>query len=142
MLRLVSFVLPVLLPSWRFFQSVEPSPRVEWACCHTSQKPLNWREFRPCRTRITPLQMVCSLFWNPSRNANLFIVSCAERIRQAPNDHSIGVIQAAVQSDIREGIIATTSDLIQFRLVFVHREDSQFVRDVVFVSDVFPAVGQ
>lgn len=115
---------------------------MEWASANKNQEPLDWREFRPCQVRITFLQMFHCLFWNPARNANLFIVSCAERIRQGPNEHSIGVIQRAIQSDIREGLLSTTTGQIRFRLVFVHREDSRLVREVIFVSDIFPATKQ
>jgi len=142
MLRTLSFVLPVLLPSWRFFQSIEASPRVEWASVDNDNAPTRWQEFRPHPQHISLLQMFWFLFWNPTRNADLFIVSCAERIRAAPNEHSINVIRDAIQSDIQEGLIFPSTDEIQFRLVFVHREDKQLVRETVYVSDSFPALGE
>ncbi|MGB5871897.1 MAG: hypothetical protein WBH04_17040 [Albidovulum sp.] len=89
--------------------------------------------------KVTPLQMVTRLFWNPDWNDALFVVSCAERILQEPTDHSITEITRRIQQDIAQMPMDVSADLLQFRLVFVHREGTDLVREIVFLSDLVPA---
>ena len=74
MARLILLILPVLLPSWRFFQDVGAGLRVEMRVAHGE-----WREVFPRAKRITPVQGLGKLVWNPSRNEALFLATCAER---------------------------------------------------------------
>jgi hypothetical protein len=139
MVNTLSLVLPVLIPSWRFFKAIDPSPRVQWALiCDREGAPITWHEFRPRPLTVTPLQMVFRLFWNPDWNDALFVVSCAERIKQQPNVHSINEIMRRIQLDIGKSGTDTTDRLLQFRLIFVHREETALVEDVVFLSQAVP----
>lgn len=140
MLTTLHLVLPILIPSWRFFKSIEPSPRVQWTVLPDSQTAvLEWREFRPRPSQIALPEMIVRLFWNPARNEELFVVSCAERIQQAPTPHSINEICRRIRFDASQVGTTTPSQRLQFRLVFVHREDEVLVEEVVFLSDPFPA---
>jgi hypothetical protein len=140
MLKTLALILPVLIPSWRFFKAIEPSPRVEWALrAKGDSAAVVWHPFRPRPLKVTPLQMVTRLFWNPDWNDALFVVSCAERIEQEPTDHSITEITRRIQQDIARMPMDATADLLQFRLVFVHREGTDLVREIVFLSDLVPA---
>ncbi|MGC1488683.1 MAG: hypothetical protein WA784_12950 [Albidovulum sp.] len=140
MLKSLSLILPVLIPSWRFFKAIDPSPRVEWARRSKGDNaPVVWHAFRPRPLTVTPLQMVTRLFWNPDWNDALFVVSCAERIQQQPTDHSITEITRRIQQHIAQMPIDAAGDLLQFRLVFVHREETDLVQEIVFLSDVVPA---
>ena len=143
MLKTIALILPVLIPSWRFFKAIEPSPRVQWAILarkRTAQP--DWQEFRPRPARVSPWQMVRCLFWNPERNDALFIVSCAERIEQQPSDHAIREIQRRILADLPPSKAHAPDTLMQFRLVFVHRVESGLVEDVVFMSDPIPSGAQ
>lgn len=150
MLKSLALILPVLIPSWRFFKAIEPSPRVEWALRPKGDSAAGdnaagdnaavvWHPFRPRPLKVTPLQMVTRLFWNPDWNDALFVVSCAERILQEPTDHSITEITRRIQQDIAQMPMDVSADLLQFRLVFVHREGTDLVREIVFLSDLVPA---
>lgn len=140
MLKTLSFVLPVLIPSWRFFKSIEPSPRVQWALfSERNLAPIVWQEFRPRPLAVTRLSMVLRLFWNPSWNDALFVVSCAERIQQDPTTHSIQEISRRIQSDIEKMGMGVTDKMLRFRLVFVRREGGALVQEIVFLSDAVPA---
>ncbi|MET0545976.1 MAG: hypothetical protein ABWZ40_06670, partial [Caulobacterales bacterium] len=90
MLKSLKLLLPALLPSWNFFDSIGPSPRIEYALLLTpeDQSP-NWREFRPRPANLSFAAMLGRVFWNPRWNENLFLVSCAEKIVDAPTEHSI-----------------------------------------------------
>lgn len=136
MLKTLSLILPVLIPSWRFFKAIEPSPRVQWAVFSASDiSAENWHEFRPRPPKVTPLQMLGRLFWNPKWNDALFVVSCAERIALDPHPHSINEINCRILSDLRHLPMDAAGKLMRFRLVFVHRAEAGLVQEVVFLSD-------
>lgn len=142
MLRTISLVLPIVVPSWRFFQSVEPSPRVQWALVSDPEATVGkWQPFRPRPAYVSPWQMFGRLFWNPAWNETLFMVSCAERIQEEPTAHSIHEIRDRILRDITEGADGSTPQWLQFRLVFVALEAWRLTEDVVFVSDMFPVSG-
>jgi len=120
------FILPVLFPSWRFFKTVEPAPRVEWSLFGQDA----WRPLSPTPARISPLHLLRTLIWNPHRNEDLFMISCAERIAIAPTPHSIHEIAQRIAPLVKEHAA------FQFRLVFIHRYQDRLCDEVVFVSDV------
>ncbi|MEP2470157.1 MAG: hypothetical protein ABJH45_01135 [Paracoccaceae bacterium] len=131
-----------MIPSWRFFKTIEPSPRVQWRFLPDSNAaPAGWQEFQPQPSTVAPSQMILRLFWNPDRNEELFVVSCAERIQQEPTDHSINEIKRRIQIEIVKAYSDTAMIKFQFRLVFVHREQTRLVQETVFLSDEFPVSG-
>jgi hypothetical protein len=140
MFHVLRLILPVLIPSWRFFQSVEPSPRVQWRLTQGPQTG-DWREFRPRPARLSPAAMALRLFWNPDWNEGLFLVSCAERIRQGPCPHSVGQIRLRLSDglsrmpEVQDG---PAGQCMQFRLVFVQSTPAGLVEDTVFVSAPYP----
>lgn len=133
MLRTLSLILPVLVPSWRFFKSVEPSPRVQWALV-ADGSPTDWREFRPRPAVVTPFEMLMRLFWNPARNDALFLVSLAERIVQNPTPHSINEVNKRILADLPPDQVSTGQS-VQFRLVFVSRDGEALSEEVLYVSE-------
>tara|TARA_R110002049_G_scaffold23781_7_gene84901 strand:- start:122682 stop:123137 length:456 start_codon:yes stop_codon:yes gene_type:complete len=145
MLKTLALILPVVIPSWRFFQTVEPSPRVQWAQLHGHGTP-EWQEFRPRPQAVTPLHCLLRLFWNPAWNDTLFLVSCAERIQQRPTDHSITEIRRRVRAHLADDL---PNAVLQFRLIFIQREQTQgdgtphdgggLTQHVVFLSAPFRA---
>jgi len=113
MLRVLPFLLPALIPSWRFFQTVEPSPRVQWAIADGV-----WRAYRPRPDHVGLPAMLWRLFWNPHWTETLYMVSLAERLSLDPDDHvSLAEIWARVARDAGVG----RDGMIRFRLVFVDR---------------------
>ena len=129
----LSLALPVLIPSWRFFKAIEPSPRVQWALVADGHStPDAWRDFRPKPLQIGPSQMLRGLFWNPDRNEALFVVSLAERIAQNPTPHSIDQIIRRIRQDLPA---QPSAPFMRFRLVFVHRDAEKLVQEVLFTSD-------
>lgn len=140
MLKTLSLILPVLIPSWRFFKAIEPSPRVQWRwLSDKSVTTGDWQDFRPRPQTVTVVQMIGRLFWNPVWNDSLFVVSCAERIEQQPTDHSITEITQRVLADSIAVRMKGQGRSVQFRLVFVHRDGADLVEDIVFVSDPLDA---
>ena len=77
-------LLPALLPSWRFFDAVAASPRVDYAVLADPDEPAErWHEFRPRPPVLTPGAMLRRLLWNAPWNEGLFLVSLAERLLTA-----------------------------------------------------------
>lgn len=139
MRKTLSLILPVLFPSWRFFKEIAPSPRIQWGQQRGGVIAADdWREFRPRPFTMSLRQMALRLFWNPHGNDTLFAISCAERIQQSPDQHSINEIKRRILSDLQNHPFQTTTDLLQFRLVFVHRDGAGLAENVVFLSTPFP----
>ena len=126
MLALIRLYLPALIPSWRFFKEVAPSPRIELRIDDG-----DWQEYRALPARITPVQAVLRLFWNPGWTEHLFLVSCAERLVVAPTDHSVTEIRTRLTrlADPPPGA------QLQFRLRFVCREGDRIVSYIEYESD-------
>jgi hypothetical protein len=124
MLSTLKLLLPALLPSWRFFDSVGPSPRIEYAL---TTLPADWREFRPRPAVLTPLDMLRRLLWSPDRNDSLFLTSCAERLLETPTAHSVEEIRARLAADL------AGADF-QFRIVLIERQGQRLVREIAYES--------
>ena len=76
---LLNLVLPVVFPSWRFFSSIGPSPRIEIGFVNDHiAEPDNWLPFRPLPQKISFIPRVWRLLHNPRWNEGLYINSCAE----------------------------------------------------------------
>ncbi len=144
MLSLLNLLLPALMPSWRFFKSVDPSPRVEWAMlANAASAPTQWREFRPRPQHLTPWAMTCRMLWNPRWNETLFLVSCAERLTLTPGSHSQQEILRRISAELERTLPpGACLPYLQFRLVFTDRnEDGRLVKAVTYQSDPFLIAG-
>ncbi len=135
MLRALKLLIPVIIPSWRFFDTIAPSPRIEFLLLKNDQSTVHdWQELRPRPAHISIKQMVKRLFWNPGWNDTLFLVSCAERLIDNPTHHSENEIFKRIRTDITQNYI----DQIQFRLVFIKREGNNLEKQIMFTSSIVP----
>ncbi|MBI1492054.1 hypothetical protein [Halocynthiibacter styelae] len=123
--------LPALIPSWRFFKAVQPSPRIEWRSPDLDE---HWQAFRPRPTHLSPITILQRMIWNPRWNETLFMVSCSERLTAEVTDHSIGEILKPLRQDMPHK--ATT---LQFRLKFIDRIDGTLQEQITFTSGIYPA---
>lgn len=131
MLNTVRLLLPALIPSWNFFEAIAPSPRIEYALAKAAgTEPTDWREFRPRPDRVSPVETLRRLFWNPRWNESLFLVSCAERLILEPTAHSETEILQRVARDVAHDPDAW----LTIRLMFVHREGATILREEAFRS--------
>ncbi|WGW04445.1 hypothetical protein [Tropicibacter oceani] len=123
--RTLSLLLPALIPSWRFFKTVAPSPRVEYR--------LDGGDWTECRHRpdsVSLGRMLRRMLWNPRWNEQLFLVSLSERLVAEPTQHSLDELNKRIArlSGAQPGA------RLQFRLVFVCREGAQIVKFVEYES--------
>lgn len=122
MMHFFLLLLPALIPSWRFFEAVEASPRVQWAALADPDAVVaKWTDYRPPPMTLSLWACLCRLFWNPGRNEGLYMVTLAERLTLAPTPHSITEIFRLISAE--RG--AATAAFLQFRLVFVHRNKTR-----------------
>ncbi len=138
MIRAFSLLLPVLMPSWRFFALVAPSPRIEYAFIHGAEgEAENWQAFRPIPNKIGFLETLERLVANSHWNDSLFLTSCAERYLQDGSRRHYDYIVRRLRDDL--GATRTsrlTESHFQFRLVLVYREQDRIVQQEVHRSAI------
>ncbi|HEC18104.1 MAG TPA: hypothetical protein ENI97_02035 [Gammaproteobacteria bacterium] len=134
MLRTLKFLLPALVPSWRFFDVIAPSPRIQFVWSESRAdniEHVSWREFRPPPAHISLIGMLGHLFWNPRRNETLYLVSCAERLLQGYTRHSEDEILRRIAREL-----AAQTGYLQFRLLLVKRVGDSLQHTVAFHSRI------
>ena len=138
MLETLKLLLPAIIPSWRFFDTIAPSPRIEFTLLKTGQDaPTNWQEFRPRPMHLSMYNMFKRMFWNPRWNESLFLVSCAERLIENGSDHSRQEIVKRIQTELRKDAVnATAAPYFQFRVVFVSRQGGELQKHITVTSPV------
>ncbi|MCG8491728.1 MAG: hypothetical protein MI743_08960 [Sneathiellales bacterium] len=127
-------LLPAVVPSWRFFDEIAPSPRVEYLLLGHEQE--EWLEFRPRPEKISIFKMLRRMVWNPTWNESLFLVSCAERLMAEPTDHSANEIFDRISRDLfvaNKGM--APAPFLKFRLVFLYRVNGIIERHVTYQSE-------
>lgn len=142
MLNTLKLLLPALMPSWRFFSEIAPSPRIEIAVLDKADsEDAAWHEFRPRPDHVSPIQMFFRMFYNAHWNEGLFLMSCAERYTKSPADHSIDEIVTRIRTELEcEVDDVQNYPFMRFRLVFVHRDGGKLLKHVTFVSTVYSLV--
>jgi len=81
-------------------------------------------EFRPRPEKLTSLQMLKRILWNPQWNESLFMVSCAERIIEYPSQLASQHNEDKILKHITRyftadnlNSVTTPSSSLQFRLI-------------------------
>lgn len=136
MFQELKLLLPALIPSWRFFDVIAPSPRIEFTLLKSAQDSSeNWQEFRPRPTNLKIAVILKRIFWNPHWNESLFLVSCAERLMQNPTQHSQREISNRINNWLQHlAIDITVTPYFQFRLVFLTKDKTQIQRHITYIS--------
>ena len=133
MLKTIQLFLPALIPSWRFFQEIAPSPRIEVATLSSEDEVAqDWTAFNPRPGHVSVPQMLTRMVWNPIWNEMLYLVSLCERVVISQNHHAAREIALRIQRTVSEG------GFFQYRLVFVTNNECE----VVYISPVYPAYGE
>lgn len=142
MLEVLKLLLPALFPSWRFFDVIAPSPRIELALLTgPAEDSAVWRLCRPPPGRLGARDFVRRFFWNARWNESLYLATCAERLMQNPTDHSCREIRRRLRADLQaESGGRPAASHFRFRLVFVSRHEDRLRRDVAFVSPPYRTV--
>ncbi|MFT3965728.1 MAG: hypothetical protein QM690_07600 [Sphingobium sp.] len=134
--------LPAIMPSWRFFDAVTASPRVDYAVLSTPDEPdPEWREVRPRPPVLTFGTMLRHLLWNAEWNENLYLVSLSERLMSASTAatefHSQRELLLRVSRHLDRHGVCDHDAYLQTRLRFVSRNgpaDQVGTRSPIFPS--------
>lgn len=144
LLRAARLLLPVLVPSWRFFDSIGPSPRIEflvWTQAATEAPGMPaevappWAPWTLTPETVGVGTMFARLLFNASRNEVLYLLACCERVVDEGSRHAEQQIAARLAAHIRRQRLAAHI-LEQPRAA--HAEDGQLAAAASDPSD--PAV--
>ena len=146
--RVLRLVLPVLVPSWRFFDSIGPSPRLEyqWRAPDAPEDPAQaWTPWVLTPARVGVGTMFARLLFNAARNEALYLLACCERLVDDASHHAEQEIAARLAAHLKNERLAAhlreerlaAPGLVRFRIVEVYPEAGQLQRQVAFVSAPF-----
>ncbi|HCM82991.1 MAG TPA: hypothetical protein DIS76_00310 [Rhodospirillaceae bacterium] len=140
MLHSLQLLLPALIPSWRFFDVISPSPRIEFILLKSVQDAGDqWHQLRPNPARLSFTTMLHRLLWNPDWNESLFLVSCAERMIENPTKDTEQEILDRIKFDLKKnGSQVRKINYLQFRLVFISRDRDGLRKEILFTSAIHP----
>lgn len=72
---------PVLVPSWRFFDTIAASPRLQYSPCDETGGPQGpWTEVLVSRPTRSTRDVLTELFFSPARNDALYLADCCDRV--------------------------------------------------------------
>jgi len=144
--NMMTLLLPALIPSWRFFDTVKPSPRIEYILLTDGQGEADegaqdWQELYPKPDSISVGQLIRRMVWNPRWNEALFLVSLAERMSAEPSDFVEQELTARVLSGLKAKGASDQHPFMQYRVAFVLRVDGALEKHVTYQSPVHRVCG-
>lgn len=146
MLNLLKLFLPVFIPSWRFFSSVGPSPRIEFAfLVRPDQEPHEWQPLLWLPLQLTWRQAIWRFLHNPAWNEQLYFNTCAEQLFEGYSAyHANEIGRRLVCKVLRGDIVAPASATsIVYRLRAIHAYEALPMgvqpprEEITFVSPAF-----
>lgn len=137
-------LLPAIVPSWRFFDAVTASPRLDYALLPTRDaEPAQWHAFRPRPPVLGLGTSFARLVWNAQSNENLFLTSLAERLVSSPNAETAAHSQRELLARIARHLSrhgASPDAFLQIRLRFISlgAQGDQITSDTLYHSAPTP----
>jgi hypothetical protein len=136
-LNTLRLLLPALFPSWRFFDTIAPSPRIQYALLDAQQQLIaDWQEFNPRPQHLPVATLLRRLLWNPGWNEMLFMTSCAERMLEQHSAHSEQEIMNRIRTSVHQCPSPQSACYVQFRLLLIERQADALTQQVCFVSQL------
>jgi hypothetical protein len=136
-MNILSLLLPVIFPSWRFFSGIGPSPRIYVAFVASEhQEPMDWHSFRPKPARVSFNEGLGRLLWSPVVNETLYMNTCAERLFEAYSPMREQEIAQRLLRAWRKGELISPEQANQmlFKITAVVREGLRVDEPTVFIS--------
>jgi hypothetical protein len=135
----IKLLLPAIFPSWRFFDTCAPSPRIEFILLETIKKKSScWKELYPKPFKLSFSKMLIHIFWNPRWNEYLFLIYCVEKFITNPTEKNKEKILYLIKIELgRNSINFTDTPYYQFRLIFLFRDDTKLEKQILFKSKVY-----
>ena len=137
--RLLGLCLPIILPSWRFFDVIAPAPRIEfaWLDDAISTTP-TWQIFRPTPATIPWHQRLRMLWWNAERNESLYLLSCADQICYAGSAHAMAEVRARLLRAASRGELGRPGQYLRYRICMTERIGSVLYDTEVYCDPPWP----
>ena len=134
-------LLPALIPSWRFFDAIGPSPRVEYRLLSIAGSPLGeWRPFCPRPSHLTVGQMMLRLGWNPAWNEALYVMRCAERVLEGDTGFPLFELERRLRRALRQAAAhahsASAAAMFEMRILAATRKGHRITHQPVYRSAV------
>ena len=127
---LLALYLPVLFPSWRFFDQIGPAPIIEVRAEGTAA----WRDLCPVPVRLGAVQAFAALFYSPARAERLFLLSLATRLAIEPDDR----VRAFLEARIRAALPDRGAKGFEYRISFRAREEGRIGSFIDYESGPVP----
>lgn len=90
LLRLARLCLPIVVPSWRFFDEIAPAPRIDIGWSDGPDADVtHWEPLRPTPDAIPWPRRVGHLVANARRNETLYLTSCADKVCYDDSAHAV-----------------------------------------------------
>ncbi|MEH3045592.1 hypothetical protein [Sphingomonas adhaesiva] len=125
-------LLPAIVPSWRFFDAVGDSPRIDYALLAAPDgDTMDWIEVRSRPATASPGAMLRRLVWNAEWNEALFLTSLAERLLTSDDPRTVAHSERELLLRVARRCTADPSAWLRLRIRLVRRDDER----VVHVSD-------
>ncbi len=112
MLTLLKLFLPILFPSWRFFEAIGPSPRIE---VRLASSP-DWHPLGALPARLNVGDYLRRLVHAPEWNAQLYLTSTAIRHAVEPTAHTQSTLTRLIARDL------SPAEPFAFRIAFLARD--------------------
>jgi hypothetical protein len=134
---MIKLFLPILFPSWRFFSSIGPSPRIHYTFLESeSDDPDCWQEFRPKPERIPFKKSLFNLFHSPQWNEILYINTCAERLFEGYSEMREQEIMQRILAavNLNEIQLKPEAKYLVYRISAIIREGGSVTQQVAFIA--------
>ncbi|WP_169568945.1 hypothetical protein [Sneathiella limimaris] len=135
--KTLGLLVPAIVPSWRFFDTIAPSPRIQVQLLSERDQNIiedGWQDFRPRPKHLPVWKMGLRMFWNYRWNESLFLVSCSECLTQFPTDHSENEIKRHIREDFWD---QENFSYACFSLLLIAREGGDLHQVRVYISEPF-----
>lgn len=131
----ITLFIPALIPSWNFFDSVNPSPTIQYLLLEEqTSNNAEWLDFRPRPNNISFKQMLTRLLWNPKWNESLFLVSCCERIAEQLSEDMTAFCEKEIFERLKYDLKPNKVSQLQFRILIIQKQDDKFIEEIIYQS--------
>ena len=137
---MLKLILPIIFPSWRFFSSIGPSPRIEMGFAVDSQsEPQEWLPFFLLPKKVNFITGLQRLFHNPVWNDFLYINTCAENLFEGYSEFHEREIGMRLVDAVLNGNISINGkfNYLRFRIRALEASAGKVNDGVVFISRAF-----
>lgn len=137
--RLPALILPIVMPSWRFFDVIAPAPHIEfgWADSATSNA-LAWRPFLPTPATIDWPLRLRHLWSNAARNETLYLLACADQVCYATSARAAAEIRARLERALANGSLDRQGPYLCLRIRTVVRVGTELQETVAYSAPPWP----